>query len=254
MKRIEPTREQMMLPLAKEQIIGLVKMQHSLNTVSYPAWLTDAPDYKLAACAELMGEALEHTPWKWWKKGELHTERLFLELIDVLHFVISDLIVVSGYNIEKAASSLHDCAEHGKANYHYVLQIIDIPLNQVGRNSYIKELTCALLSENRGGIHFVIAQLFTFMHRIGYTSEDIYLSYIGKNVLNRFRQNNGYKQGTYTKVWDTIVDANEKVIKLEDNDFLQAFLRDNVTMATEELAGNANAYLEDVYIAKGFKV
>ena len=26
--------------------------------------------------------------------------------------------------------------------------------------------------------------------------------YFGKNVLNAFRQNNGYKEGTYIKIWN----------------------------------------------------
>ena len=36
--------------------------------------------------------------------------------------------------------------------------------------------------------------------------------YIGKNVLNRFRQDNGYKSGTYQKVWSGRED-NEHLIE-----------------------------------------
>jgi len=31
---------------------------------------------------------------------------------------------------------------------------------------------------------------------------DLYSQYVGKNVLNMFRQDNGYKEGTYKKIWD----------------------------------------------------
>ncbi len=30
----------------------------------------------------------------------------------------------------------------------------------------------------------------------------LYKSYVGKNVLNFFRQDNGYKDGTYIKIWE----------------------------------------------------
>ena len=30
----------------------------------------------------------------------------------------------------------------------------------------------------------------------------LYKLYVGKNILNQFRQDNGYKEGTYIKVWD----------------------------------------------------
>jgi hypothetical protein len=31
--------------------------------------------------------------------------------------------------------------------------------------------------------------------------DDLYRIYVGKNVLNRFRQDHGYKEGTYIKNW-----------------------------------------------------
>ena len=35
---------------------------------------------------------------------------------------------------------------------------------------------------------------------------DLYNLYSGKNILNQFRQDNGYKEGTYTKIWDGVED------------------------------------------------
>ena len=32
-------------------------------------------------------------------------------------------------------------------------------------------------------------------------SNELYRQYVGKNVLNFFRQDNGYKDGSYIKVW-----------------------------------------------------
>ena len=34
------------------------------------------------------------------------------------------------------------------------------------------------------------------------SNEDVYIAYIVKNCLNKFRQNNGYKDGTYIKYWN----------------------------------------------------
>ena len=33
------------------------------------------------------------------------------------------------------------------------------------------------------------------------TYDELFSLYIGKNVLNGFRQNNGYKSGEYRKLW-----------------------------------------------------
>ena len=32
--------------------------------------------------------------------------------------------------------------------------------------------------------------------------DDLYRGYVGKNVLNTFRQDHGYKLGSYVKTWD----------------------------------------------------
>jgi hypothetical protein len=44
--------------------------------------------------------------------------------------------------------------------------------------------------------------------------DELYKTYIGKNVLNFFRQDHGYKEGSYIKIW------NGK----EDNEYLSEIL------------------------------
>ena len=51
--------------------------------------------------------------------------------------------------------------------------------------------------------------------------------YIIKNVLNKFRQDNGYKEGTYKKIWKMGEDS------LEDNDVVFMHLKDNDLSAVE---------------------
>ena len=45
------------------------------------------------------------------------------------------------------------------------------------------------------------------------TLDDLYVAYVGKNVLNFFRQDFGYKDGTYKKNWAGRED-NEHLIEL----------------------------------------
>ena len=33
-------------------------------------------------------------------------------------------------------------------------------------------------------------------------ADELYRQYVGKNVLNFFRQDNGYKEGSYLKLWN----------------------------------------------------
>ncbi len=59
----------------------------------------------------------------------------------------------------------------------------------------------------------------------GLNLDTLYQLYIGKNILNRFRQAHGYKEGSYIKVW------NEE----EDNVVMQRYLEKHSSATPEEL-------------------
>jgi hypothetical protein len=63
------------------------------------------------------------------------------------------------------------------------------------------------------------------MKRFELTWNVLYELYIAKNVLNMFRQANGYKDGTYVKIWDG----------LEDNVILMDIIKDNPAASADEL-------------------
>ena len=53
----------------------------------------------------------------------------------------------------------------------------------------------------------------------------LYQLYVGKNILNQFRQDQGYKEGSYIKVWNG----------QEDNVIMQSILEENHEISPEEL-------------------
>lgn len=250
--------------ITAEQMQGMASMQASLNQISYPEWLLTPPDYRLAALVELLGEGIDHTPWKWWKAGELNANRLFLELIDVLHFVLSQQIVDCfskngdsedrhDYAVSMTAKKFTEAAEYSLKTFFKVVSDVGNLITQKGVEKGIKSISLDLLTEEDSDQ--IVANLFLIMHRLGYTGQDIYVSYLGKNILNRFRQENGYKQGTYKKTWiiNPIGDNDLTVLPSahgvnEDNDYLQNYLRLNVGLPTDELVSGAQNYLATMYV------
>jgi hypothetical protein len=61
--------------------------------------------------------------------------------------------------------------------------------------------------------------------------DQLFVAYVGKNVLNFFRQDNGYKDGSYIKLWD----GKEDNLHLVD--------------LTAELDTEADSFREDLYNA-----
>ncbi len=66
------------------------------------------------------------------------------------------------------------------------------------------------------------------MSGIDLTFEDLYVSYISKNVLNFFRQDNGYQDGSYKKVWSGKEDNEHLVELVGDLDKNSKTFKDNL--------------------------
>jgi hypothetical protein len=59
----------------------------------------------------------------------------------------------------------------------------------------------------------------------GLNLDSLYKLYVGKNILNQFRQDHGYKEGTYIKIW------NDE----EDNVTMQRILEKNENISPDKL-------------------
>jgi hypothetical protein len=71
---------------------------------------------------------------------------------------------------------------------------------------------------------FSVAQFAILMHACDLSFDDLYRHYVGKNVLNFFRQDHGYKEGSYQKEWNGREDNEHlselmEVLDSESNDF-----------------------------------
>lgn len=73
---------------------------------------------------------------------------------------------------------------------------------------------------------------------------EIYKSYLVKNTLNSFRNNNGYKKGTYIKMWRTSEDEEEKY---EDNDIAYGIASAATDITANELEEHLLAKLTEKY-------
>ena len=60
-----------------------------------------------------------------------------------------------------------------------------------------------------------MSKFFILALSCGVSFEELYDLYIAKNILNRFRQNHGYKDGSYIKIWNGV----------EDNEILLSILK-----------------------------
>lgn len=166
--------------------------QQALNDVFDPAWRVNRHQYLRAASVEC-SEMQDHYHYKWWKKQESDIGQTKLELVDMAHFLMSEIARLES-NSQAAAKvllRLWDACEPVIVfdSKQYTLSELDV----LEKMDLLKGLCCAKR------VDFTVFR--SIMDDIGMTFEDLYRVYAAKNVLNLFRQRNGYKDGSYVKIW-----------------------------------------------------
>jgi dimeric dUTPase (all-alpha-NTP-PPase superfamily) len=168
-------------------------MQDAMNSKVNANWIDLEHEWYRAIWIEC-GEMLDHYGWKWWKAQECDLAQVELELIDIFHFGLSDLIQRSD-DVDQLASEL---AENWPA---------------MNSGNKFEDQLEAFAADCLVTKTFNLALFVQLAHSINMSSDDLYVGYIGKNVLNRFRQDFGYKSGEYIKIWNGKED-NEVLVEL----------------------------------------
>lgn len=166
----------------KQAITNMLVMQNSMNTRVHPAWVTQDFEWYRAIWLEC-GELIDHYGYKWWKKQTADMPQVQLEVIDIWHFGLSALFY-SGRSIEDIATEIVEELEHYQPS-------------ALG----VCEATEALALHSLQTKSFSPSRFWDLMFATELDFESLYSAYVGKNVLNFFRQDNGYKEGTYIKNW-----------------------------------------------------
>jgi hypothetical protein len=176
------------------QAIEMLRLQERMNSTVNPAWLDAGYPFLRAVVLEA-GEALDHLGWKWWKAQTSDLKQAQIELIDVLHFMLSHALIEAKGDCTVAAAAIVD--QSNPAQEFIYFDGKRYSLHDSDPRSML-ELLCGL-AVSRRCIFPVLEACFRTCHL---NWEKAATQYVSKNVLNIFRQNNGYKQGTYVKLWN----------------------------------------------------
>lgn len=167
---------------ARGMIRTMAELQDSHNRHVHVDWLTQGYEYYRAVWVEC-AELLDHFGWKWWKKQEPDLAQVKLEVVDIWHFGLSDLI--RAQNLDSALPELLVMNASGTGQ----------------RESFrtaVEDLAEASL-RNRA---FAMEPFVRVLEALPLPLTELFHLYVGKNVLNNFRQDHGYKTGDYQKLWN----------------------------------------------------
>ena len=177
----------------KQQLTTMLQLQGEMNTKVHTNWQEQEFEWYRAIWVEC-AELLDHYGWKWWKKQTPDVDQIALELVDIWHFGLS-LLLLKGQSVDEIADQISEAFDDPQQGEDFAADL-----------EAFTEQTLATKDFDVGG--FV-----KLMHGIKMDFETLYIGYVGKNVLNFFRQDHGYQDGSYQKQWGGIED-NEHLVEI----------------------------------------
>jgi len=170
------------LTTAQNQIQQMLTMQDAMNSRVSETWRENNYEWYRAIWVEC-AEMLDHHGWKWWKHQEIDVAQVQLELVDIFHFGLS-LRLMTGQSVADITNELS--VELTKSS---------------GENDFkiaLENLASAAVSNKS----FDAVALADCMRLMNMDLDELFRQYVGKNTLNFFRQDHGYKEGSYNKIWN----------------------------------------------------
>lgn len=163
----------------KQQLATMLELQGDMNTKVHAEWRDQNFEWYRAIWVEC-AELLDHYGWKWWKKQTPDVDQIALELVDIWHFGLS-LLLLSGDSVDTISERVVAGFDGQQGSDNFAVDL--------------EEFTAQTLVTKE----FDIAGFARLMDGIQMDFETLYVGYVGKNVLNFFRQDNGYQDGSYHK-------------------------------------------------------
>lgn len=189
-------------------------------------------DYLFAGAEELV-ELAKCIPvhgrigYKWWSKGQDLTAanlNIIMELVDAWHFFMS-------YDL--SAANMTALAAYYKERYIAAAKISSHEsknLKSRGAMNLIKQLISQCMEGSFSAYSF-----FHLCLRLDVDYKTLYSVYVAKATLNTFRQDKGYKEGTYIKKWTMKDTAKNIFVETEDNHFLMCWLMNKLKHQENEV-------------------
>ena len=163
-------------------LLAMVELQKHHNELVHPQWDQQNFPFNRAIWVEC-AELLDHFGWKWWKQQESDIIQSKIEIVDIWHFGLSALMVkYQDQTVDTLSAEISECMQ---------TQREELPFREAVENVANQALSGS----------FEIESFLMMMHALPMTIRDLFKIYVDKNTLNLFRQNHGYKEGTYIKQW-----------------------------------------------------
>ena len=168
---------------------------------------------------------IESYPWKHWKNIDADPDyaNIKIEAVDIWHFIMSQGLedykrgglgsietLANNINSLPNFSTFSEEIQETLKDHYEQIAVVEV---------LMKTIFCA------GSTEKLMEAFIDVAVQSGLNLDALYKLYIGKNILNQFRQDHGYKEGSYIKIWNGE----------EDNVVMQRVLEENEDVTPDGL-------------------
>lgn len=175
-----------------ELMANMLEKQEALNALTAGEnWVEKNLNFRRQIVLE-GAELINSMAPKWWSKEDIDLPNAKIEAIDMLHFALSVYLVDFNGDSDQLESSFGELyapvtTAEGEIDKERVIRNTErVMLSSLGVQDAVK----------------ILEDIFVLCMSLALNGEDIFKLYVGKGVLNKFRQEHGYADGTYIKMWD----------------------------------------------------
>ncbi|MCH9646560.1 MAG: dUTP diphosphatase [Proteobacteria bacterium] len=160
-------------------------------------------------------EAIDSFNWKHWKDidAKPDLDNVKVELVDIWHFLMSEAI---HYGDAGFAEIYNDMQPERETNPEKLVEILE---------KIVAISASANVDKSQNSLYQLFALFFQAIAHMEMDVPELYKRYLVKNQLNTFRQDHGYKDGSYVKMWGEV----------EDNVIAFNIMDDNPELTPEQL-------------------
>lgn len=160
----------------------MLQIQNKLNIqISDENWIDHDYPWHRAVWVEC-AEVLQLIDWRWWgkKNPTMIDDKLYIELVDIWHFGMTMLLIEYKMDYE---AIIYKCRYN--------------TIDTKPTTECIESIVIDAITKNIFNINSFLSLLSNFNINI----EKLYNLYLGKSILNSFRNTHGYKEGKYDREW-----------------------------------------------------
>ncbi len=170
-------------------------------------------------------ELVDSYPWKHWKDiaADPDFDNIRIEVIDIWHFLMSEALRLNAIKAQGDIKQLAKQISQTKSFMEFASGNLNRAKDIYEQIAVVESFVLALFANEP--IEELMARFFSVAALGELDLPTLYSLYVGKNILNRFRQDHGYKEGRYSKVWNG----------REDNAIMQEILSLNPSIKPQAL-------------------